>query len=389
MKIGIASPIMLAPLKPYLSNLDDKYSRLGLGAPAVTNLVVGMLESGMDVSVFTLEKTFKTPQVFEGPNLRVYMGGYRPVHRARMLDFFNYEAQQIKSFILQDKPDIVNAHWSYEFAQGTILSKVPHLITFRDAAWEILKFQKDLYRLVRYFIDWRVKRTGKNFNVNSPYLQEILASFKPNIPILPNPIREELIEDNPKKHPRKNIKIVSIATNFDARKNMKRAIEGFQMFRNKFVGNTELHLFGFDYGAGGLAEQWAMANTVAENVIFHGNLAHHELMNKLTEFDILLHPALEESFGNTLIEGMAKGLPVIGGQKCGAVPWVLNEGKNGMLVDVTQVNAIAEALLELSNSPDYYEKLSEEGIQYVTQNFASQKVAEKYYQHYQSILDKI
>ena len=40
-------------------------------------------------------------------------------------------------------------------------------------------------------------------------------------------------------------------------------------------------------------------------------------MEELKKFDILIHPSYEESFGNVLIEAMARGLLVIGGKEYG------------------------------------------------------------------------
>ncbi|NJL14592.1 MAG: hypothetical protein HC913_17375 [Microscillaceae bacterium] len=158
MKIGLATPIDLEPLRPYLPALTDEETKLGLGGTSVTNLALGMLEGGQSLSIYSLSPKLEAPRVWEGPQLKVFMGQYRPVGRHRMWDFFAREIQQIQDFIREDCPDIVNAHWSYEFALGAIRSGYPHLITFRDSAWEILKLQKDLYRLVRYLLDAQVKK---------------------------------------------------------------------------------------------------------------------------------------------------------------------------------------------------------------------------------------
>ena len=54
---------------------------------------------------------------------------------------------------------------------------------------------------------------------------------------------------------------------------------------------------------------------------------------------------MEESFGNTLVEAMMLGTPVIGGRDSGAVPWVLDSGRAGELVNVRSEVEVVQALV--------------------------------------------
>jgi glycosyltransferase involved in cell wall biosynthesis len=302
------------------------------------------------------------------------------------MDLFSQEAVQIKDFIKEDKPDIVNAQWTYEYALGAIQSGFPHLLTFRDDAWEILKLQKDLYRVVRFFLDYRVRRKGSFFNVNSVYLQEKLARFRPNLPVVPNPVNDAYLAESGKEHPTGTFRIISINNEWSKRKNVQTALKGFRMLRQKYGERVELHLVGHDYGEGQAAENWAIAHECAEGVHFKGWMDHVTLMTQLRAYDVVLHPALEESFGNTLAEGMGCGLPVIGGKDAGAVPWVLDYGKKGILVDVTAESEIAQALERLVLDADLYQNLSREGIAYVKETFTARFIARKYEDLYRQVL---
>ena len=51
----------------------------------------------------------------------------------------------------------------------------------------------------------------------------------------------------------------------------------------------------------------------------------------------------------SIIEAMSLGIPVIGGQHSGGVPWTLANGQAGLLVDVNSPAAIAGAMVELAN----------------------------------------
>jgi len=376
MHIGIAGPILTDSLKNYLA-LPENYPK-GLGGSNVNNLIIGLLRLGHKVSVYTLDIEVKELIILEGSQLKIYFGKYRARGRSRMIDFFRKEYLQIKKFIELDKPDIVSAHWGYEFAIGTIKSGYPHIITLHDIPFEILKLKKDLYRFVKFLMNYWVMRNGKHFVANSSYTAEKLKIFKKNLPVIPNSILSEWIAKQPKEYPEREIKIVSFLTGWGKRKNPQPALKAFSLLRKEYGKKIEYHLFGPGYELNGEGYNWAKKNNLIEGVYFNGSIPHHKVMEILSDYSILLHSAKEESFGMTLIEAMAKGLPVVAGKDSGAVPWVLNYGENGILVDITSHQKIAEGILRLINDNILYKELSLNGIKYIINNFSEIKVAEKF-----------
>ncbi|MTI29573.1 glycosyltransferase family 4 protein [Xanthovirga aplysinae] len=385
MKIGIAAPISVNAFWKYL-DLSEEEKLLGMGAPSVDNLVNGLLEKGHSVAVYTLDMRVDQLKILKGDRLTIYLGHYRPVGRHRSLSFFSKERKQIKEFIRKDQPDIVNAHWTYEYAWAAIDSGYYHLISFNDHAGEILKFRKDYYRFLRFLMDALVRRKGQNFNVNSPYLQQKLGQLGKALPVIANPIEENLILDRAKKVNGKGVvKLISILNGWSVRKNGDTAIAAFALLRRKWGAKVELHMFGDGFGPHEGGEQWAKSNNWTQGIYFHGEVPHQKLMNQLDDFDILIHPSREESFGNVLIEAMARGLPVIGGENSGAVPYVLNYGKNGILVDINSKKAIAGAVEKLITDADLYTNFSNDGLAYV-RNFSKSKIADQYLELYRNIL---
>ena len=72
-------------------------------------------------------------------------------------------------------------------------------------------------------------------------------------------------------------------------------------------------MYGDDFEEGGIAARWAGRKQLSQNIKFCGFLPHRELLKHLKTMSILLHPALEESFGMAVTEAMALGLPVVAG----------------------------------------------------------------------------
>ena len=83
-----------------------------------------------------------------------------------------------------------------------------------------------------------------------------------------------------------------------------------------------------------------------EGVVLHGWLERDDLKDLLDSASALVLPSLEETFGNVLLEGMARRVEVIGGRASGAVPAVLGQGKYGILCDVTSPEALCAAMVQ-------------------------------------------
>lgn len=387
MNIGIAAPIQVYSLKEHLNNLTEDDLTLGLGGSAINILIDGFIKAGHNVTVFTLDRKIKHKYVIEGENLKIIFGHFRSSTKYKMLDFDRKEYKQIAQFIKEEKDsiDIVNAHWSYEFAIGTILSDVPHLITFRDHAQTILRVVKRPYLITRLLMNTWVKSKAKNVMFNSPILKERIGLEGL---IIPNPIKDTYITNSRKFPKDKNIfYICFIANSSYYLKNPINALKAFSIFQNNNDIRAELHFIGNEYSPESKIAQIAKNNNWDKNVIFKGDIKFEQMMEALDFYDLLLHTSREESFGNTLIEAMAKGIPVIGGVKSGAVPWVLDNGKAGCLVDVEDVNNIAEALAYILSNPLYYEQLSSSGINNLKNRFSQKSICSLYVDIYNKIIN--
>lgn len=387
MRIGVAGPIKVSSLKHHLVNLTNYDENLGLGGTAINEIIDGFIKKGHHVTVFTLDPSITEKYVLEGPNVKIIFGNFRVNSKIKYIDFCQKEFTQIKKFIQEEENniDIVNAHWSYEFAIGTILAKTPHLITFRDYAPKVLKFQKHIYRFFRLLMDIWVRKNGKNFSFNSNYLKDVINV---NGVVIPNSFKEENIKEH-KISPvlKKKIKICCISNGWGKLKNPKAALKAFCILKKK-INNIELHLFGKGYESKGENFEKMEKEGLNNHVFYRGEFSHNKLMQELAESDILLHTSKEESFGNILIEAMANGVPVIAGENSGAVPWVLDYGKAGCLVDIENPQEIADKLELLITNKKKYEEYSVNGINNLKNRFTQKIVCQEYINEYERIINE-
>lgn len=403
MHIGIAGPIATDNVAHLLSDSTGNLPKGYTGAPLTGALIGELIRQGHKVSAFTIDpsiyfqaKALKT----SGPNFDFYICPCRPrawrpnkFRLGRAVDGFAYEQNQILNAINTAKPDIIHAHWTYEFALAVIKSGIPHLITCHDAPLVILRYTRSLYRAIRYVMARRVFRKGKHFSTVSPYMASALQHYtEVPIYIVPNPIADYVIANgSPRKLPNTR-RIGLICNGWDTRKNPVPALMAFAKLHS-VEPSFELHLFGADFGNGEKAQQWSLRNKLSKRMVFHGAVPHKQLIEHLNDLDLLLHPSLEESFGVVIAEAMALGLPIVAGRQSGAVPWVVGIEDNtnvccsAVLTDVSDPDAIVSAITKAfdQNYPDR----SAAGCHRARQMFSLDTVTKAYLALYQNILQPV
>jgi glycosyltransferase involved in cell wall biosynthesis len=402
MRIGIAGPLGTPDIEHLLDGSTSHLPREMKGASLLVTLIEALIRSGHEVAAFTTD-----PALIPRRQNRVIARGHcftvhyvprrrhslRPDRgaRGRMLDFFALERHALADAILEERPDIIHAHWTYEFAAAALDTGLPCLLTCHDSPWAILNMQRDLYRVGRLLMARSVLRRAQHATVVSPYLVEALRGMtRASLSVVPNPLPDAVFEAG---HPRSardfqvhTPQIAMLLNGWSSRKNPEPGMLAMQHVRAVYPC-ARMHLYGPDFGINERAWSWAVEHHMEEMFVFHGWTPHIQTMRELAEMDILLHPALEESFGMTIAEAMALGLPVVAGQDSGAVSWVLGaENGGGALVDVKSPAKIAETLLAILADPIRYARYSTQGRSRASMYFSSSAVAQSYFEHYRRVL---
>lgn len=101
-------------------------------------------------------------------------------------------------------------------------------------------------------------------------------------------------------------------------------------------------------------------HSLENEAVYIGQPEKSTLVEIYNAADILVAPSLHEGFGITLLESMACGTPVIT-SNVSAMPEVV--GKAGVLVEPTDAQQIADAVLSIQADTAYYQKLVEKSLE--------------------------
>jgi len=355
--VGMLSVVQIADYREFLhpgSWREDVPP--GNGGTPVNLLCRELLARGQRLTIFTLDRSVKDEVVLDGPHLRIRIGPYGgPPGRRPARDFFASERRWLLGAIARERPDVLHAQWTYLYALAAQASGLPHLITAHDAPLQVLRHELIPYRVAHTLMAWRVLTRSRRVVSVSPYVARHLRrwmGYRGPPDVIPNGLPDRLF-DRPIRlpSPGRGLAFATLLNGFSTLKNGRTALAAFARVRARRPDAT-LIMIGQGHGPGEVAEAWARSEGLAEGVSFRGYLSHEAALECLAEeVDVLVHPSLEESFSMAIAEASALGLPVVAGARSGAVPWTLDEGRAGVLVDVRDPAPLAEAMLELAEDP--------------------------------------
>ena len=384
MHLLISSPLDIPTLQAELGLVADEPGAVavGHGGHPVTELAIALAETVDRLDLVTLDPGLDRPLTLRRDNVRAFVGPYRPRARSRALDLFAAERGFVANVIRQQRPDVVSAHWTYEYALGAIEASAPTLITIHDWSPAILRYQTDRYRAVRLTMQMLCFRRGRHFAAVSPYIAHKAERIvRQPVPVLPNGLGTPWLNADAAM-PSGNL-VVAANNGFGRLKNVTALLKAWPDVL-RVVPGAHLVLTGDGYGQGGQAAAWAASRGLDKGVDFRGPVSRSDLQHLMSGARLFVHPSREESFGMVVLEAMSLGVPVVGGARSGAVPWLLNGG-SGLAVDVRDPQAIALATVSLLEDQQRARRIGERARTAARQRFSVANVRDLYLQRLQEI----
>lgn len=194
----------------------------------------------------------------------------------------------------------------------------------------------------------------------SPFLQQGLSQFRPDIRHIPNPVQLSQMPYRYRKSAQ--LKLIWVRA-FHETYNPTMAVRVLNLLQEDHP-DISLFMIGPHKGDGSLVRVRRLAaelNILDKLSIIPG--VDHELIPALLDqADIFINTTNYDTAPRSLIEAMACGLCVVS-TNVGGVPWLIDDGENGLLVPPKDPISMAEAIIRILQEPGLAAQLSKNGRQ--------------------------
>lgn len=175
-------------------------------------------------------------------------------------------------------------------------------------------------------------------------------------------------------------KVIIHVSNFRKIKNVTDVVQAFMKVRAQM--KAKLILVGDGPDKHRIMEE-VKHTSYSDDVLFLGKQENVAELYAISDLKLLLSE--KESFGLVLLEAMACGVPGIG-TMIGGIPEVIQHGVNGYLVDLHDVQAVADYALALLLNENKRQKFRDAAIKTAQTKFQSEKIISHYESLYEELL---
>ena len=285
-----------------------------------------------------------------------------------LFEYIPYEhnlTAKLVDVVLHEKLNLLHVHYAIPHASAALSAKqilaskgidLPIITTLHGTDITLLGKDKSFKSVIEFAINNSDAVTA----VSQSLKKETLSSFNINkeIQVVPNFIDSNLYkykidEDLRRSFVSKEEKLIIHISNFRKVKRVQDVLKVFAKIREKIP--SKLLLIG-DGPERLEMEQLCRNLNLCESIRFIGKLKAVEKI--LSVSDLFLLPSATESFGLVALEAMASKVPVISSNS-GGLPEVNIDGKTGFLLDVKNVNAMAEKAIYLLKNQELLEEFKQ------------------------------
>jgi len=397
LKIAIATPLYATD-----ENCDN-----GI-ALHYKHLTTGLLELGHEVVVYFFPYEIFQSSIFESNGVTVHQLGcsipklFYQRGIGRFFKFFKalewYPTlsmqRQVSTFlnnrVKEDRIDILEstsnrgmlANYAKYQSRPPICTRVSTTMT---SAYEKARIDVPInYKLEAKLENLQIRRSDYLVTHSKRHAQELereLGISHKNFKLIPHgiPIPQKFKTSNKPKI--KNLKVLFVGR-LERRKGIDVLLEAIPIVLSK-IDNVIFSIIGSD--PEGFSKSFFQNNELRNHVYFTGRISERELLSAYEECDIFVAPSYYESFGLIYLEAMSFAKPTIG-TKAGGIPDIIVDNNTGRLIEPGDVQALAEAIIQLAQSPEMRLKMGTNGRNRVEALFSTRAMSESTVEHFQEFL---
>lgn len=355
------------------------------GVEAVTVVLVKALAAldDLDVHVLTLEERRNEAAVEQHGKVTVHRLPGSPWPQVVDI-FFGPGRKRLIACLKELKPDVLHTHETYGLALGEIF--LPHVFTVHGFDHANLVADSAKNARIRSWLWKHAERRGlatqKHIIAITPYVRKMIESqTRATIHDIDNPVDERFF--NVARRPERG-RILCVGW-INERKNTLGSVEAFARITDRSA-EARLVIAGQAKEATYLArvKEAIAKHGIDKKVELLGHVNHTQLMEELRRASVFLLPSRQENSPMAIAEAMVAGIPAIAANRCG-MPYMIEEGRTGFLIDPESTEQIADRLARLVASPSLCEQMGQAGRKVALKRFHPRAVAEKTREVYRRI----
>ncbi len=295
-------------------------------------------------------------------------------------------ASQVSELIDRFKIDVIHSHYALPHAISAHLAReisgrdVKCITTLHGTDITIVGSHPSMKNITNYAInksdavtavsDFLKRETESQFSVLPGHIRTIYNFVNPDIF---NPDVEKVCcLDNSGKY------IIVHVSNLRPVKAPLDVIKIFNGLKKRVKRDCELWII----GEGPLQSEMI---TLAEEYGIEKSVRFMGICNDVASFlassDLMILPSLHESFGLAALEAMACGVPVAA-SRAGGLPEVIDDGGNGILFEVGNIDEAVDKASVLLNDEDNYSRVRMNVLKTAAEKFSMDKIIKQYEELY-------
>lgn len=366
------------------------YPTVGGSGVLATELGKFLAEKGHEIHFITTQIPFRLNKIY--PNIyfhEVEVNSY-PVfqHPPYDLALANKMAEVAK----REDLDLLHVHYAMPHAVCAILAKqmcsdleLKVVTTLHGTDITVLGIDDNLKQLIKFGIEKSDAVTAVSHSLVNQ-TREMLKTDK-DMHVIYNFVDEREYQDienvdlKSQFDIKEDEKVVIHVSNFRKVKRVDDVVKSFHLIQQDINAKLILVGDGPEYNhVYDLVESLGLE----EKVLFVGKQERVQELLSIADIKLLLSE--KESFGLVLLEAMACGVPCIG-TNVGGIPEVIEDGVDGYIVEVEDIEQVKEKALQLLKDSDLINRFEKNAIQAVSDKFSADKIVGQYEKLYEQVLN--
>lgn len=281
----------------------------------------------------------------------------------------------LESVIQKEKPAIIHGHFaldSYRLIPVATKCKIPLIVNFYG--YDVLRLPKEFGWKSRY--KTLMEKADYYIAGSSDMRDNLIAHGFPEsrIETIKLGIDMELIRFQHRSQA--GLRLMMIGRMVE-KKGYEYAIKAVSLLKKQGYP-VQIDLYGDGPLADSLREMCSSLK-IEEEVTFHGKTENSTVIQELYQHDILLVPSVQPEDGDregipqTIVEGMATGIPTIGSTHAG-IPELIQNNHTGLLVEERNSEDIARSIIKLYTNPELVSMISYKGRESVVEKHCVHKM---------------